>query len=58
MGDFNTFVWPLNMDGRVNEMKKIFLLSLLFLTLGIVIKECIPYTYLGYEEKVIQKNEN
>ena len=41
-------------------MKKFFLLSLLFLTLGFVIKQCIPYTYLGYEEdtKVIQKNEN
>ena len=31
-------------------VKKIFWLALMFLMLGFVIKKCIPYTYLGYEE--------
>jgi len=31
-------------------VKKIFLLSLMFLMLGFLIKKCIPYTYHGYEE--------
>ena len=32
-------------------VKKIIILSLVFLMLGFLIKKCIPYTYLGYEEQ-------
>ena len=37
-------------DIVITMVKKIFLLSLMFLMLGFVIKKCIPYTYHGYEE--------
>ena len=37
-------------DIVITMVKKIFLLSLMFLMLGFLIKKCIPYTYHGYEE--------
>ena len=39
-----------NSDIVITMVKKIFLLSLMFLMLGFLIKKCIPYTYHGYME--------
>ena len=38
-------------DIVITMVKKIIILSLVFLMLGFLIKKCIPYTYLGYEEQ-------
>ena len=37
-------------DIVITMVKKIIILSLVFLMLGFLIKKCIPYTYHGYEE--------